>query len=100
MRVADPEAVVRRQSTVTVWPRTAAALPGATQMKLHGVARLPAGVTVTVPGRAVWLGMIQWSTTLKARGWPATTPLTVTVTAVAGTAPSTIANPPTAIHRR
>jgi len=51
MRVADPEAVVRRQSTVTVWPRTAAALPGATQVKLNGVARLPAGVTVTVPGR-------------------------------------------------
>lgn len=24
--------------------------------------------------------MIQWSTTLKATGWPATTPLTVTVT--------------------
>src|SRR6266851_1927682 len=65
---------------VTVWPRTAAALPGATQVKLNGVPRLPAGVTVTVPGRAVWFGMIQWSTTLIATGWPATTPLTVTVT--------------------
>src|SRR5258708_2772597 len=65
---------------VTVWPRTAAELPGAAQVKLNGVARPAAGVTSTMPGRAVWFGMIQWSTALKATGWPDTTPLTVTLT--------------------
>jgi hypothetical protein len=55
-------------------------LPGATQVKLNGVALPPIGVTETMPGWAVWFGMIQWSTTLNATGWPATTPLTVTVT--------------------
>jgi hypothetical protein len=78
--VAVPAAVVRRQSTVIVWKWTAAALPGATQVKLNGVARPPTGVTGTMPGLAPWFGMIQWSTTLNATGWPATTPLTVTVT--------------------